>query len=155
VADQNYVVASIEYRTVPEGATYKQTVSDVKSAVRYLRAHAGQYDIDSSKVAVWGQPAGGYVASMAGVTNARHDRERRAALVDQADHGLHRQLPEQGAPQLIRLALEASFGPAGERPASGTRCPPGGSRAVPAYVHKRHHRLPFSNRILNIRSLLR
>ena len=69
VADQNYVVASIEYRTVPEGATYEQTVSDVKSAVRYLRAHAGQYGIDSSKVAVWGQSAGGYLASMAGVTN--------------------------------------------------------------------------------------
>jgi len=69
VAGQNYVVASIEYRTVPEGATYKQTVSDVKSAVRYLRAHAGQYGIDSSKVAVWGQSAGGYLASMAGVTN--------------------------------------------------------------------------------------
>ena len=69
VADQNYVVASIEYRTVPEGATYKQTVSDVKSAVRYLRAHADKYDIDSSKVAVWGQSAGGYLASMAGVTN--------------------------------------------------------------------------------------
>jgi acetyl esterase/lipase len=69
VADQNYVVASIEYRTVPDGATYKQTVSDVKSAVRYLRAHASQYDIDSSKVAVWGQSAGGYLASMAGVTN--------------------------------------------------------------------------------------
>jgi acetyl esterase/lipase len=69
VADQNYVVASIEYRTVPEGATYKQTVSDVKSAVRYLRAHAGQYGIDASKVAVWGQSAGGYLASMTGVTN--------------------------------------------------------------------------------------
>jgi acetyl esterase/lipase len=69
VADQNYVVASIEYRTVPEGATYKETVSDVKSAVRYLRAHADQYGIDSSKVAVWGQSAGGYLASMTGVTN--------------------------------------------------------------------------------------
>ena len=69
VADQNYVVASIEYRTVPEGATYKQTVSDVKSAIRYLRAHADQYGIDPSKVAVWGQSAGGYLASMAGVTN--------------------------------------------------------------------------------------
>jgi acetyl esterase/lipase len=69
VADQNYVVASIEYRTVPDGATYKQTVSDVKSAVRYLRAHADQYGIDASKVAVWGQSAGGYLASMTGVTN--------------------------------------------------------------------------------------
>jgi acetyl esterase/lipase len=69
IADQNYVVASIEYRTVPEGATYKQSVTDVKSAIRYLRAHADQYGIDASKVAVWGQSAGGYLASMAGVTD--------------------------------------------------------------------------------------
>lgn len=69
IADQNYVVASIEYRTVPQGATYKQSVSDVKSAIRYLRAHADQYGIDASKVAVWGQSAGGYLASMTGVTN--------------------------------------------------------------------------------------
>jgi acetyl esterase/lipase len=69
VAEQGYVVASIEYRTVKNGATYTDTVADVKSAIRYLRAHADQYDIDASKVAVWGQSAGGYLAAMTGVTN--------------------------------------------------------------------------------------
>jgi len=34
-----------------------------------VAAYAGQYGIDSSKVAVWGQSAGGYLASMAGATN--------------------------------------------------------------------------------------
>ena len=70
VAEQGYVVASIQYRTVTNGhATYKEGVADVKSAVRYLRAHADEYGIDASKVAVWGQSAGGYLASMTGATN--------------------------------------------------------------------------------------
>jgi acetyl esterase/lipase len=69
VAEQGYVVASIEYRTVTDGATYKDSVADVKSAIRYLRAHAAQYGINPNEVAVWGQSAGGYLAAMTGVTN--------------------------------------------------------------------------------------
>jgi acetyl esterase/lipase len=69
VAEQGYVVASIEYRTVPSGATYRDAVADVKSAIRYLRAHANQYGIEASKVALWGESAGGYLAAMTGVTN--------------------------------------------------------------------------------------
>jgi acetyl esterase/lipase len=73
VAEQGYVVASISYRTIANGATYKDGVSDVKSAIRYLRAHADQYGIDSSKVAVWGQSAGGYLTAMTGVTNGHKE----------------------------------------------------------------------------------
>ncbi|WP_327399175.1 alpha/beta hydrolase [Streptomyces sp. NBC_01288] len=69
VADQGYVVASIQYRTTKDGATYKGAVADVKSAIRYLRANADQYSIDADQVAVWGQSAGGYLAAMTGATN--------------------------------------------------------------------------------------
>jgi len=69
VAEQGFVVASIEYRVIDDGATYKETVADVKSAIRYLRAHAGEYSIDLNEVAVWGQSAGGYLAAMTGATN--------------------------------------------------------------------------------------
>jgi acetyl esterase/lipase len=69
VAEQGYVVASIQYRTVTSGATYQDSVADVKSSIRYLRAHADLYHIDASKVAVWGESAGGYLAAMTGVTN--------------------------------------------------------------------------------------
>ena len=69
VAEQGYAVASIEYRTVVQGATSKDGTADVKSAVRYLRAHAGEYGIDASNIAVWGQSAGASVAAMVGVTN--------------------------------------------------------------------------------------
>jgi acetyl esterase/lipase len=69
VAEAGFVVASIEYRTLPEGGNYRDGVSDVKSAIRYLRANASRYGIDSSEVAVWGESAGGYLAAMVGVTN--------------------------------------------------------------------------------------
>ncbi|MER8069290.1 prolyl oligopeptidase family serine peptidase [Streptomyces sp. NPDC094034] len=68
VAEQGYAVASIEYRTTSDRATYEEGVADVKSAIRYLRAHADEYGIDAGKVAVWGESAGGYLAAMVGTT---------------------------------------------------------------------------------------
>jgi acetyl esterase/lipase len=69
VADAGFVVASVQYRTMLDGATFRDGVADVKSAIRYFRANARKYDIDASKVAVWGESAGGYIVSMVGVTN--------------------------------------------------------------------------------------
>jgi acetyl esterase/lipase len=68
LAQAGYVVASIEYRTTRHGATYVDGVSDVKTAVRYLRAHAAEFGIDKDRVALWGESAGGYLVAMAGVT---------------------------------------------------------------------------------------
>jgi acetyl esterase/lipase len=44
-------------------------VEDIKAAIRYLRANADKYGIDANAVAVWGESAGGYLATMVGVTN--------------------------------------------------------------------------------------
>lgn len=66
VAEAGFVVASVRYRTVRDGASYVQGVQDVKAAIRYLRAHAAELSIDPERVAVWGESAGGYMASMAG-----------------------------------------------------------------------------------------
>jgi acetyl esterase/lipase len=77
VAEQGFVVASIQYRTMLDGANYRDGVADVKSAIRFLRAHAAEYGIDPTRVAVWGESAGGYLAAMVGVTNG----------VKEFDHG--------------------------------------------------------------------
>ena len=76
VAEAGFVVASITYRTALDGARYQDGVADVKAAIRYLRAHADQYGIDPAKVALWGESAGGYLVSMAGVTNGDPTFER-------------------------------------------------------------------------------
>jgi acetyl esterase/lipase len=69
IAEAGFVVASVQYRTIANGANYRDGISDVKSAIRYLRANADKYGIDPKKVAVWGESAGGYIVAMVGVTN--------------------------------------------------------------------------------------
>jgi acetyl esterase/lipase len=73
VAEAGFVVASVQYSTMGDQATYKDGIADVKSAIRYLRANATTYRIDPRKVAVWGESAGGYLAAMTGVTNGIRD----------------------------------------------------------------------------------
>jgi acetyl esterase/lipase len=65
VAEAGFVVASINYRTTSVGATYREGLMDVATALEFLRAHAAEYGIDPTRVAVWGESAGGYLASMA------------------------------------------------------------------------------------------
>jgi acetyl esterase/lipase len=69
VAEAGFAVASIQYRTTRDGANYRDGIADVKSAIRYLRKNADRYGIDTRKIAVWGESAGGYLAAMVGVTN--------------------------------------------------------------------------------------
>jgi acetyl esterase/lipase len=69
IAEAGYAVASVRYRTIMDGATYADGVADVKSAIRFLRAHAAHYRVDARRVAVWGESAGGYLAAMTGATN--------------------------------------------------------------------------------------
>ncbi|TDW21917.1 alpha/beta hydrolase [Kribbella kalugense] len=66
LAAAGYVVASIDYRTTTVGATYRDGLTDVAAALEFLRSHATEYGIDPDRVAVWGESAGGYLASMAG-----------------------------------------------------------------------------------------
>ena len=69
VAEAGFVVASINYRTALDGATYVDGVADVKQAIRWLRAHADEYGIDPERAAIWGESAGGYLAAMVGLTD--------------------------------------------------------------------------------------
>ena len=75
VAEAGFAVASIEYRTVRDGATYRDGIADVKSAVRYLRANAAKYGIDPKRIAVWGESAGGFRS------NSRYSTRRVSSLI--------------------------------------------------------------------------
>jgi acetyl esterase/lipase len=62
----------MNYRMADE-ALFPAAVQDVKAAIRFLRAHAAEYDLDAERVAVWGNSAGAYLAVMAGVTGNNAD----------------------------------------------------------------------------------
>ena len=67
LAENGFVAASIEYRVIG-AADYTEIIADAKAAVRFLRANADKFGIDSGKIAAIGQSAGGYLSIMLGVT---------------------------------------------------------------------------------------
>ncbi len=74
IAKNGYVTIPVEYRLIPE-AVYPAGLHDVKTAIRWVRAHAAEYGIDPDRIAVSGCSAGAQLATLAGVTNGskRHE----------------------------------------------------------------------------------
>jgi acetyl esterase/lipase len=64
---QGYVVASVSYRLSGE-ARFPAAVQDIKAAIRWLRGHSRDFNLDPTRVAVWGDAAGGQLAALTGVT---------------------------------------------------------------------------------------
>lgn len=72
LAEAGYVVASIEYRVAPT-ARFPEPLEDVKSAIRYMRTHAKELNIDPDRIGIVGGSAGGYLSAMAGTTSGMKD----------------------------------------------------------------------------------
>ena len=68
LAENNFVVAGITYRTIPT-CKFPAPLEDVKSAIRFLKANAQNFNVDSDKIFLIGDSAGGYLAAFAAVTN--------------------------------------------------------------------------------------
>lgn len=68
LAREGFVVASPQYRTSNE-ATFPAQLIDIKSAIRYLRAHSERYRIDTEKIGVMGESAGGHLTAMAALAD--------------------------------------------------------------------------------------
>ncbi|WP_025688838.1 prolyl oligopeptidase family serine peptidase [Paenibacillus zanthoxyli] len=66
-AKQGYVVATVQYRGSRE-ALFPGQLQDVKTAVRFLKANASQYNIDPERVGVWGDSSGAHLALLLGLT---------------------------------------------------------------------------------------
>ncbi|MGA2867533.1 MAG: GDSL-type esterase/lipase family protein [Verrucomicrobiota bacterium] len=62
-----FAVASIDYR-LSGVAIFPAQIYDCKAAVRWLRAHAGQFGLNPDKIGAWGDSAGGHLVSLLGLT---------------------------------------------------------------------------------------
>ena len=67
VASRGYVTIPVEYRLTPE-ARYPAAVHDIKAAIRWVRANADRYNIDTTRIAIEGNSAGGLLAALMGTT---------------------------------------------------------------------------------------
>lgn len=67
---RGYIVASLDYRLAPQ-YKWPLQITDVKCAMRHLRANAATYHLDPNKIGVWGGSAGGHLVAMLGTTDKR------------------------------------------------------------------------------------
>ena len=66
LADNGFVAVSVAYRFAPK-SRFPAQIQDVKYAIRYLRAKAGEFQIDPDRVIALGHSAGGHLALLAGL----------------------------------------------------------------------------------------
>ncbi|HUI71030.1 MAG TPA: alpha/beta hydrolase [Spirochaetia bacterium] len=72
--EHGYVAATVDYSSSAENnngrplGIFPAQVHDVKSAIRFLRANARQYDIDPARIGVIGYSSGGNLALLLGLT---------------------------------------------------------------------------------------
>jgi len=98
LAAAGYVAVSIDYR-LGDGA-WPTNLHDCKNAVRFLRSHAADYQIDPKRIAVAGGSAGGHLALMTGLTADQAEFEPAAQAT-----------PYPGVSSQVRCIIDL-YGPA-------------------------------------------
>jgi len=73
-AFQGYVTVSVEYRFDQEAA-FPACIEDVKCAVRWLRAHAKEYNINPDKIGAFGHSAGAHLVLMLAMSSENKSLE--------------------------------------------------------------------------------
>lgn len=71
---KDYAVASINYR-LSQHATFPAQIHDCKAAIRWLRAHSKEYNLDSDHIGVWGASAGGHLVALLGTSGGAKELE--------------------------------------------------------------------------------
>ena len=79
LAGAGYAWFSIDYRMAPE-FRFAQSIEDVNSAIKWVKANAGTYRVDTAKIALIGESAGGFLVNYAGTHESPETRVR--AVVD-------------------------------------------------------------------------
>ncbi len=69
-----WALASIQYHFSSE-ARFPAQIHACKAAVRWLRAHASVYTLDTRRIGVLGASAGGHLAALLGASNGNADLE--------------------------------------------------------------------------------
>ena len=72
--DAGFALASLDFRQSTE-ARFPAMIHDIKAAVRFLRAHSGDYGFNGDRIAISGSSSGAHLATLVGVTNGHSQLE--------------------------------------------------------------------------------
>jgi acetyl esterase/lipase len=69
MAEAGFVVIAADYRLARPGApSWPSASDDLREAVRWIRRHARELEVDPDRIAAYGQSAGGHLAAMLGTS---------------------------------------------------------------------------------------
>jgi acetyl esterase/lipase len=122
LAQQGYVAATLSHRYSRQ-VPFPARVHDIKAAVRWLRAHAGAYQIDPERFAALGYSSGGHLACMLGSTSPADGLEGAGGHADQSSRvqavvsyygitdlaGLHEACTQGDVPLPERLVMKSAL----------------------------------------------
>jgi acetyl esterase/lipase len=72
-ARMGFAAATINYRMSRE-APYPAALDDCRAAIRWLRAHAAEYELDAGRIGAYGNSAGGHLALLLALAEDPADR---------------------------------------------------------------------------------
>jgi len=84
LADARIAWFSINYRLAPQNK-FPAAAEDVENAIEYVKKNAAKYKVDSHRIALIGESAGGHLVSYVGARN--QEKSRVAAVVSM--YGIH------------------------------------------------------------------
>lgn len=87
LSNRGYYVLNITYRNVRDW-NYPSQLQDVQEAIKWLRTHAEEENIDPERIGVWGYSAGGYLGQLAGMKEGSEDVDVKAIVAGAAPSDL-------------------------------------------------------------------
>jgi len=81
---KGYAVASVEYR-FSQKAIFPAQIQDCQAAIRWLRAHAKEYNFDTDHVGVVGGSAGGHLSALVGTSGGKNAFPKIGGNEEQSD----------------------------------------------------------------------
>lgn len=108
--EQGFAIASVDYRLSPV-AKFPAQIHDIKSAIRFLRANAERFGVDTNRFVLAGNSAGGHLAVLAAVSDRVAELNGNSAPPEEVSSSVQAVVSFYGAGNLQTiLAQSTPFG---------------------------------------------
>jgi len=102
VASGQYAGVSVGYRLTDE-AHWPAQIHDCKAAIRWIRGHAQEYQLDADHIGVIGSSAGGHLVAMLGVSGSTDELDGRLGSHRQQSSRVACVIDEYGPSDLLAM----------------------------------------------------
>jgi acetyl esterase/lipase len=109
VASGDYAAVAIGYRLSGE-VPYPAALHDLKAAIRWVRANAGRYDLDPTRICAMGASAGGHLTALLGTTNGSAEHAGTLGSHESESSDVQCAIPLFGSTDLTAPAPESTGG---------------------------------------------